>query len=134
MLAVLKPDHAFFKKDYTPKRAVDNILIDNSDGFLDGLPPGKYKKRIGSVFKEPEENRLKRQLDLYKKRQKQHEERLVELANEKDSDEEDISDDSDVAGPLESSSQVFQPTMQKKVRCETEEQKLESASIQEPLS
>ena len=98
-MSVLKPDHAFFRKDYYPKKAADKILIDNSDGFLDGLPPGKFKKRIGSVFKEPEENRLRRQLDLYKRRAIRNEERLLELANEKDSDEELISDDSDAVVP-----------------------------------
>ena len=88
ILHVLKPDHAYFKKNFVPKRAVDKILIDNQDGFMDGLPPGRYKKNYGMVFKEPEENRLRRQLAIYKIRQQQHEDRLVELANEKDSDED----------------------------------------------
>ena len=50
ILAVLKPDHKFFTKSYVPKKAIDLILLDNSDGFLDGLPPGKYKKRKGNIF------------------------------------------------------------------------------------
>ena len=72
MLALLRPDHIYFRKDFVPKRALDKILIDNADGFLDGLPPGKYKKRMGSIFQEPEENRLKRQLALYKRRLTSH--------------------------------------------------------------
>ena len=60
MLYALKPDHNFFKKSYVPKRAVDKILLDNRDGFFDGLPPGKFKKRMGNVFQEPEQNKLKR--------------------------------------------------------------------------
>ena len=35
-------------------------MLDNSDGFFDQLPAGPRKKRIGSVFKEPVEIRLKR--------------------------------------------------------------------------
>ena len=68
MLAVLKPQHKFFKKSYVPKRAIDKIMLDNSDGFFDDLPPGKWKKRMGNIYKEPEENKLKRQLALYEKR------------------------------------------------------------------
>ena len=64
------------------------------------------------VFKEPEENRLRRQLAIYKKRQQQHEDRLVELANEIDSDEEDLEDSEDDDAPLESGSQIFQHTGQ----------------------
>ena len=60
ILSVLKPDHKYFKKDYVPKRAIDSILLDNSDGFFDGLPPGKWKKQKGMIFKEPEGNRLRR--------------------------------------------------------------------------
>ena len=117
MLSVLKPDHKYFRKDFVPKRAIDKILIDNNDGFLDGLPLGRFKKRIGSVFQEPEENRLKRQLALYKRRMAKHEDRLIELANEKDSDSEDVDDDPDHDGgqssddgPLETSSQIFKHT------------------------
>lgn len=57
------------------------------------------------VFKEPEENRLRRQLAVYKKRQQLHEDRLLELANERDSDEEDLEDSEDLEddeAPLES--------------------------------
>ena len=64
------------------------------------------------VFKEPEENRLRRQLAIYKKRQQQHEDRLVELANEKDSDEEDLDDSDDDEAPVESSSHIFKHTGQ----------------------
>ena len=38
VLQHLKPDHAFFKKNYVPARARDRIMVDNSDGFLTGLP------------------------------------------------------------------------------------------------
>ena len=65
VLNVLKPDHHYFRKDFVPKRAIDKLLIDNSDGFFDHLPPGKYKHRIGVVFKEPEENKLKRRMHHY---------------------------------------------------------------------
>ena len=64
------------------------------------------------VFKEPEENRLRRQLAIYKKRQQQHEDRLEELANEKDSDEEDLDDSDDDEAPVESSSHIFKHTGQ----------------------
>jgi hypothetical protein len=62
VLYVLKPDHAFFKKDYVPKKAKDKMFIDNADGFLDGLPPGPLKKRFGIIFKEAEEVQLERQM------------------------------------------------------------------------
>ena len=88
MLAVLKPDHVYFRKDFVPKREIDRVMIDNQDDFLTGLPPGKWRKRKGGIFKEPEENRLKRNLAVYERRLARGKERLIELANEKDSDSE----------------------------------------------
>ena len=88
MLAVLKPDHVYFRKDFVPKREIDRVMIDNQDDFLTGLPPGKWRKRKGGIFKEPEENRLKRNLATYERRLARGKERLIELANEKDSDSE----------------------------------------------
>lgn len=38
VLFAIKPDLVFFKKDYVPKKAIDKILVNNSDGFFDGLP------------------------------------------------------------------------------------------------
>ena len=60
VLQHLKPNHKFFRKDYTPKKAKDKILLDNSDGFFDHLPPGPIKKRFGVVFREAEEVTVKR--------------------------------------------------------------------------
>ena len=108
MLHSLKPDHHFFKKDFVPKKAIDKLLIDNSDGFFDHLPPGKYKKRIGVVFKEPEENRLKRQMSVYQKRLESNQKKLKNLKVDSDSevDEED-EEDSKSDGVIDSSSQIF---------------------------
>ena len=60
VLAHLKPDHKYFRKDYVKARAKDKIMVDNSDGFLDNLPPGPLKKRWATVFKESKEVYLKR--------------------------------------------------------------------------
>lgn len=60
VLAHLKPNHKYFRKDYVKTRAKDKIMIDNSDGFLDNLPPGPLKKRFAMVFKESEEVQLQR--------------------------------------------------------------------------
>ena len=41
VLAILKPDHEFFKKDYHPPIKVppkENLVIDNADDFYTGLP------------------------------------------------------------------------------------------------
>ena len=74
-------------------------MIDNADGFFDGLPPGPLKKRMGIVFKEAEEVQLERQLILYEKRLAKNKRRLQELKRKRDSDEEEVSSsDSDVDG------------------------------------
>ena len=79
MLYALHPTHAFFKKNYTPKKAKDAIMMDNADGFFDDLPMGPAKKRMGSVYKEPTEIRLKRQIDWHNKMQKKHNRKLHEI-------------------------------------------------------
>ena len=123
VLHSFKPDHKFFKKDYLPKKMVDKIMIDNSDGFFDNLPPGQFKKRIGGVFKEPEENRLKRQLAIHETRMKNSKRKLLKLANKKDSDDDDkVVDDSESEDEKESdefinsSSQIMNQTSQDSYR------------------
>ena len=69
-------------------KAKDKYMIDNSDGFLDGLPAGPLKKRFGSIFKASEEVLLKEKLLLYEKRLKTSKRRLRKLEQEKDSDDE----------------------------------------------
>ena len=69
-------------------------MVDNRDGFLDGLPPGPLKRRFGIIFKEAEEVALERQMIQYEKRLARNKERLRKLKKRKDSDseeEEDIS-------------------------------------------
>ena len=63
-------------------------MVDNADGFLDGLPAGPLKKRFGTVFKEAEEVHLKRQLLRFELQLKKNKRRLRELEQQKDSDEE----------------------------------------------
>ena len=65
MLAHLKPTHKFFRKDYVPKKMADKLYVDDDHGFLRGLPPPTHnKRRRGGIFKEPESQKLKRQLAL----------------------------------------------------------------------
>ena len=88
VLKVLKPDHKYFRKSYVPTRARDKIMVDNADGFLDGLPPGPLKKRFAMVFKEAEEVKLKRQLLRFETQLKKNKRRLRELEQKRDSDDE----------------------------------------------
>ena len=47
VLAIIKPDHEFFKKEYMPpvkEAKKEELVIDNSDDFYSGLPK-LYKKR-----------------------------------------------------------------------------------------
>ena len=79
-------------------------MIDNSDGFLDNLPPGPVKKRWANVFKETEEVILKRQLILAENRLKKHKKRLRVLAQPQDSS----SDEALVFGEASESSSEFE--------------------------
>jgi len=78
-LATLKPDHAFFRKDFVPKKPVDSILADNSDGFFDSLPAGPHKKRFKGIMKENETSKLKRSLAHHELLMKKNQQRLEEL-------------------------------------------------------
>ena len=55
VVSTYKPEHAYFGKGYKPTRAKADRLLDNDDGFFDGLPPAltqsKNVKRSGVVKK-----------------------------------------------------------------------------------
>ena len=78
-------------------------MVDNSDGFLDGLPPGPLKKRFATVFKEAEEVQLKRQLLVYERMLLRNKNRLLELQKKQDSEESEddvyVQEDSDSDQP-----------------------------------